>query len=47
LSLRANMIALVCSAAFPTIGNMITLMNAMGTFHAVEAPCIPDNTRKR
>jgi hypothetical protein len=32
------MIALACSAAFPTIGSMITLMNETGTFHEVEAP---------
>lgn len=46
LSLSANIMALVCSAALPTIGKMITLMNAMGTFHAVEAPCVPDNEYK-
>jgi hypothetical protein len=38
LSLTANMIALACSAAFPTIGKMITLMKGRGTFHAAEAP---------
>jgi hypothetical protein len=32
------MIALACSAAFPTIGSIITLMNETGTFHEVEAP---------
>jgi hypothetical protein len=32
------MIELACSAAFPTIGSMITLMNETGTFHEVEAP---------
>jgi len=45
LSLRANIIALACSAAFPTIGNIMTLINAIGTFHAVEAPCIPDKRK--
>jgi hypothetical protein len=38
LSFKANIIALVCSAAFPTIGRMITLMNAIGMFHEAEAP---------
>jgi hypothetical protein len=38
LSFRANMIALACSAALPTIGSMITLMNETGTFHEAEAP---------
>lgn len=33
------MIALVCSAAFPTIGRIMTLMNATGMFHSSEAPC--------
>jgi hypothetical protein len=39
LSLRANIIALACSAAFPTIGKIITLINEMGTSHEDEAPC--------
>jgi hypothetical protein len=30
----ANIIALACSAAFPTIGSKITLINAIGIFHA-------------
>jgi hypothetical protein len=33
------MIALVCSAAFPTMGRIMTLMNATGMFHSSEAPC--------
>lgn len=39
LSFMANMIALACSAAFPTIGSKMTLMKAIGMFHAAEAPC--------
>lgn len=35
----ANIIAPACSAAFPTIGSKITLINATGIFKAVDAPC--------
>lgn len=38
LSFMANMIALACSAAFPTIGSKITLINAIGIFHVTDAP---------
>lgn len=34
----ANMIALACSAAFPTIGNKITLIKATGKFNDSDAP---------
>ena len=39
LSFMANIIALACSAAFPTIGSKITLINASGKFHAIDVPC--------
>lgn len=35
----ANIMALVCSAAFPTIGSRITLIKAIGIPHDSEAPC--------
>lgn len=35
----ANIIALACSAAFPTSGSNMTLINVTGIFHAVDAPC--------
>lgn len=35
----ANVIALACSAAFPTTGSKTTLIKAMGIFNASEAPC--------
>jgi hypothetical protein len=35
----ANMMALACSAAFPTIGSRITLIKATGKFNDSEAPC--------
>lgn len=38
LSFMANMMAPACSAAFPTIGSRITLMNATGMFMATDAP---------
>ena len=38
LSFMANIIALACSAAFPIMGSKITLINAIGTFHASDAP---------
>lgn len=38
LSFMANMIALACSAALPTIGSKITLINAIGIFSAMDAP---------
>lgn len=38
LSFMANIIALACSAALPTIGSKITLINATGKFHATDAP---------
>lgn len=34
----ANMIALACSAAFPTIGSRMTLMKATGIFNESDAP---------
>lgn len=34
----ANMIALACSAAFPTIGSRMTLIKATGIFNESEAP---------
>lgn len=39
LSFIANITALACSAAFPTIGSKTVLMNAIGIFQALEAPC--------
>lgn len=39
LSFMANMMPLACSAAFPTIGRRITLINATGIFNATDAPC--------
>ena len=41
LSLRANIMALACSAAFPTIGKIITLINAKGSPKLEDAPCSP------
>lgn len=38
LFFMANIIALACSAAFPTIGNRMTLIKAIGRFSASEAP---------
>lgn len=38
LSFMANIIAPACSAAFPTMGSKITLMNAIGIFIAIDAP---------
>lgn len=38
LSFMANIIALACSAAFPTIGSKITLINEIGMFHVADAP---------
>lgn len=38
LSFMANIIALACSAAFPTIGSKITLINEIGMFHESDAP---------
>lgn len=38
LSFIANMIALACSAAFPTIGSKITLIKATGMFNESDAP---------
>lgn len=38
LSFMANIIALACSAALPTIGSKITLINAIGMFNATDAP---------
>lgn len=38
LSFMANIIALACSAAFPTIGSKITLINEIGMFHEADAP---------
>ena len=35
----ANIMALACSAAFPTIGSRITLIKASGMFNDSEAPC--------
>jgi hypothetical protein len=35
----ANMMALACSAAFPTIGSRITLIKATGKFNESDAPC--------
>lgn len=37
LSFIANMMALACSAAFPTIGSKMTLMKARGILSAIEA----------
>jgi hypothetical protein len=39
LSFIANITALACSAAFPTIGSKTVLMNATGIFQALAAPC--------
>jgi hypothetical protein len=39
LSFIANITAIACSAAFPTIGSKTTLMNAIGMFQALEAAC--------
>lgn len=38
LSFIANMIALACSAALPTIGSIITLINEIGISHVTDAP---------
>lgn len=38
LFFMANIIALACSAAFPTIGSKMTLIKAIGRFNASEAP---------
>jgi len=38
LSFMANIIALACSAAFPTSGSNMTLINATGISHALDAP---------
>lgn len=35
----ANIMALACSAAFPTIGSRITLIKATGKFNDSDAPC--------
>lgn len=43
LSFMANMIALACSAAFPTIGSKMTLMNATGMLKESDAPCKKPN----
>lgn len=44
----ANIIALVCSAAFPTSGSNMTLINVTGIPHAVDAPCkTVDQIRKK
>lgn len=43
----ANIMALACSAAFPTIGSKITLIKETGILHATEAPCeIQTQTKK-
>ena len=39
LSFMANMMALACSAALPTMGRRMTLIKGTGIFHATEAPC--------
>lgn len=39
LSFIANIIALACSAAFPTIGSKITLIKETGMFIDTDAPC--------
>lgn len=39
LSFMANIMALACSAAFPTIGSKITLIKATDMLIASEAPC--------
>jgi hypothetical protein len=39
LFFMANIMALACSAAFPTIGSRITLIKASGMFNDSEAPC--------
>lgn len=38
LSFIANMIALACSAAFPTIGSKMTLIKDIGMFNESDAP---------
>lgn len=38
LSFMANIIALACSAALPTIGSKITLIKATGRFNESDAP---------
>lgn len=38
LSFMANMIALACSVAFPTIGSKTTLINTTGVFMESDAP---------
>lgn len=38
LSFMANMMALACSAAFPTIGRRMTLIKATGIFNDSDAP---------
>lgn len=38
LSFTANITAPACSAAFPTIGSRITLINATGMFIALDVP---------
>ena len=38
LSFMANMIALACSAAFPTIGSRMTLIKDTGMFNESDAP---------
>lgn len=38
LSFMANMIALACSVAFPTIGSKTTLINTTGMFMESDAP---------
>jgi hypothetical protein len=35
----ANIMALACSAAFPTIGSRITLIKATGKLNDSDAPC--------
>jgi len=39
LFFMANIMALACSAAFPTIGSRITLIKATGKFNESDAPC--------
>jgi hypothetical protein len=39
LFFMANIMALACSAAFPTIGSRITLIKATGKFNDSDAPC--------
>jgi hypothetical protein len=40
LFFMANIMALACSAAFPTIGSRITLIKATGKFNESDAPCL-------